>query len=109
MLAIEVEGCACGGIGIHLLSDVYRKTAEIGYWLGEPLWGRGIAPDAVRAVVPAAFGTFDIARIQAGIFSENPASARVLEKCGFVREAVLRDAVFKNGRLMDEMIYARFR
>ena len=87
----------------------FSKAAEIGYWLGEPFWGRGIVTDAVRAVVPVAFGTFDIARIQAGIFSENPASARVLEKCGFVREAVLKDAVFKNGKVMDEIIYARFR
>ncbi len=109
ILAIEVEGVACGSIGIHILDDVYRKTAEIGYWLGEPFWGMGIVTDAVSAVVPVAFGMFDIARIQAGIFSNNPASARVLEKCGFVPEAVLKDAVSKNGELMDEIMYARFR
>jgi RimJ/RimL family protein N-acetyltransferase len=108
ILAIEVKGCACGSIGVHILDDVSRKTAEIGYWLGEPFWGRGITSEAMSAVVPVAFGTFDIARIQAGIFSKNPASARVLEKCGFVREAVLKDAVYKNGRLMDEIIYAIF-
>ncbi|MBN2735239.1 MAG: GNAT family N-acetyltransferase [Methanomicrobiaceae archaeon] len=108
ILAIEVDGNACGSIGIHILNDIYRKTAEIGYWLGEPFWGRGIITDAVRAVVPVAFGTFDIARIQAGIFERNRASAGVLEKCGFIREAVLKDAIFKNGELMDEIMYSKF-
>lgn len=109
VLAIEVDGQACGGIGIHLLEDVYRRTAEIGYWLSEPYWGRGIVTDAVQAIVPVAFDRYDVARIQAGIFENNPASMRVLEKCGFVREAVHRNAVTKNGVTMDEVMYARFR
>jgi ribosomal-protein-alanine N-acetyltransferase len=105
LLAIEVEGKAVGGIGIHPLEDVHRNTAEIGYWLAEPYWGRGIVTDAVRALIPVAFGTFDIIRLQAGIFSKNPASMRVLEKCGFIREAVHRDAITKNGVVMDEVLY----
>lgn len=109
LLAIDVDGEACGGIGIHPLDDVYRRTAEIGYWLAEPYWGRGIATAAVRALVPLAFERYDLARIQAGIFSNNPASMRVLEKCGFVREAVHRNAVTKNGVTLDEVMYARFR
>jgi RimJ/RimL family protein N-acetyltransferase len=108
-LAIEVGGVACGGIGIHRLDDVHRRTAEIGYWLAEPFWGRGIMTEAVRALVPVAFDRYDIARLQAGIFSNNPASMRVLEKCGFIREAVHRDAVTKNGVTMDEEMYVRFR
>jgi RimJ/RimL family protein N-acetyltransferase len=108
-LAIDVDGEASGGIGIHPLSDVYRRTAEIGYWLSPSLWGRGIATDAVRALVPVAFATYDIVRLQAGVFSDNPASGRVLEKCGFVREAVHRHAVTKNGRLLDEVLYVCFR
>jgi RimJ/RimL family protein N-acetyltransferase len=108
-LAIDVNGSACGGIGIHLLEDVYRKTAEIGYWLAEPLWGRGIVTGAVRALVPVAFERFNITRIQAGIFANNPASMRVLEKCGFIREAVHSDAVTKNDMTMDEILYVRFR
>jgi RimJ/RimL family protein N-acetyltransferase len=107
-LAIDVGGEACGGIGIHPLSDVCRRTAEIGYWLTEPLWGRGIATGAVRALVPVAFERYDITRIQAGIFANNPASMRVLEKCGFVREAVHQDSITKNGVTMDEMLYVRF-
>jgi len=109
VLAIEVDGQACGGIGIHPLEDIYRRTAEIGYWLAEPYWGRGIMTDAVRAIVPVAFDRYDLARIQAGIFSNNAASMRVLEKSGFIREAVHKDAVTKNGVTMDEVMFARFR
>ena len=109
ILAIEVDGEAAGGIGIHPLTDVYRCTAEIGYWLAEPFWGRGIVTGAVRALVPVAFDRYDIARLEAGIFSDNPASMRVLEKNGFIREAVHHNAITKNGVLMDEVVFARFR
>jgi RimJ/RimL family protein N-acetyltransferase len=108
-LAIEVQGEAAGGIGIHPLGDVYRGTAEIGYWLGEPFWGKGIVTEAVRALVPVVFQKTMILRIQAGIFSNNPASMRVLEKSGFAREAVHRNAVTKHGAVMDEVLYVRFR
>src|SRR5512137_2611670 len=83
-LAIEIDGEAAGGIGIHLLDDVKRRSAEIGYWLAESFWGKGIVTDAVRSLVPVAFERYDIVRLQAGIFSNNPASMQVLEKCGFV-------------------------
>jgi RimJ/RimL family protein N-acetyltransferase len=109
LLAIVVQDEAVGGIGIHPLEDVHRGTAEIGYWLAEPFWGRGIVTDAVRALVPVAFERTGAARIQAGIFSNNPASMRVLEKGGFIREAVHRNAITKNGVLMDEVMYVRFR
>jgi ribosomal-protein-alanine N-acetyltransferase len=109
MLAIEVQGEAAGGSGIHPLEDVYHGTAEIGYWLAEPFWGKGIATDAVRAIVPVAFDMPGIVRIQAGIFANNPASMRVLEKCGFVREAVHRNAITKHGIVMDEMMYVCLR
>jgi len=109
LLAIEVDGEAVGGIGVHLLADVYRGTAEIGYWLSEKYWGRGIATDAVRAMVPLAFDRFPIVRLQAGVFESNPASMRVLEKCGFCREAVHRSAVTKGGVVMDEHLYALVR
>jgi len=108
-LAIEVNGEVCGGIGIHPLEDVYRRTAEIGYWLAEPFWGKGIVTGAVRAIVPVAFDQYDIVRLQAGIFANNPASMRVLEKCGFVREAVHKNAITKNGATMDEIMYAIIR
>ncbi len=107
-LAIDVGGEAVGGIGIQPLDDVRRRTAEIGYWLAESFWGRGIATDAVRSIVPVAFAAFDIVRLEAGIFSNNPASMRVLEKCGFSREAVHRRAITKNGAVLDEVVYVHF-
>jgi [ribosomal protein S5]-alanine N-acetyltransferase len=107
-LAIEVGDEAVGGIGISPLEDMRRRTAEIGYWLAEPFWGRGIATDAVRSLVPVAFEQPGIVRLEAGIYADNPASMRVLEKCGFVREAIHKKAVTKNGRLLDEIMYVRF-
>ncbi len=107
LLAIEVDGEAVGGIGVSPLDDVYARTGEIGYWLGEPWWGRGIVTDAVRAVVPIAFSEMGLVRLEAGVFSNNPASMQVLEHTGFVREAVHRRAITKHGQLLDEVIYAR--
>jgi ribosomal-protein-alanine N-acetyltransferase len=109
LLAIEVDGEAVGGIGVTSLGDVYKNTAEIGYWVAAPYQGRGIVTEAVKALVPIAFERLDVVRIQAGIFENNRASARVLEKCGFQREAVHKRAVTKNGTIMDEVIYACFR
>lgn len=107
---IEVEGEAVGGIGVHPLDDVYRRSAELGYWLGEPFWGRGIATAAVRAISEAAFAKDrELVRIQASVFGWNPSSARVLEKAGFAREGVLRQSVFKDGVLADSYLYARVR
>jgi [ribosomal protein S5]-alanine N-acetyltransferase len=104
--AIEVGGEAAGGLGLVLGEDIHRRTAEIGYWLGEPFWGRGIMSEAVRALTDYAFQTFDLARVYAGVFESNPASMRVLEKAGYSFEARLRKAVTKEGRTMDEYIYA---
>jgi len=87
---------------------VKRRSAEIGYGISESLWGKGIMTDAVRSLVPVAFERYDIVRLQAGIFSNNPASMRVLEKCGFIREAVYRNAINKNGALLDEVMYVHF-
>nr|WP_320160292.1 GNAT family protein [uncultured Methanoregula sp.] len=105
-LSIETGGEAVGGIGIHYLDDVYHRTGEIGYWLSESFWSRGIVTEAVQSLVPTVFRQTDLVRIQAGIFANNPASARVLEKCGFLREGVHKNAITKNGVLMDEIMYA---
>jgi RimJ/RimL family protein N-acetyltransferase len=107
-LAIEVRGEAVGGIGIHPMDDVKHRSAEIGYWLSESLWRKGIMTDAVLSLVPVAFKRYPIVRLQAGIFSNNPASMRVLEKCGFIREAVHRNAITKDGALLDEVMYVHF-
>ena len=104
-MAIDVEGAAVGGVGIEVGQDVNRHTGELGYWLGEPYWNRGIATAAVSGFVPWAAHTFGLQRIFAKVFETNPASARVLEKCGFEREGVLRQNALKDGRLLDEWVY----
>ncbi len=105
IFAIEVEGKAAGGIGIHPQSDIMRKNAELGYWLGENYWGRGIISLAIPQMLDFAFKTYDITRVYARPFGNNPASARVLEKCGFVLEATIHQNIFKNGEFLDELIY----
>ena len=104
--AIAVEDEAVGGIGIILQTDNYRKNAEIGYWLGEPYWGRGIMTPVLNSMVKYVFQNFDLERIFAGIIQHNGASMRVLEKAGFVCEAVFKKSIYKNGKLYDEHIYS---
>lgn len=104
--AIAVDGEAIGGIGLILEDDVYRRSAEIGYWLGEEFWGQGIASSAVQALTEYAFANFDICRIFAEVFEWNPGSMRVLEKAGYQFEGRLKKAVFKDGQIIDACIYA---
>jgi RimJ/RimL family protein N-acetyltransferase len=104
--AIEFDGVAVGGVGFEPKTDVFRKTGEIGYWLGEPFWGRGICTEAVRAATRWGLEALGYQRIYAGVFSSNPASMRVLEKAGYEREACLKRAIYKNGKILDEVIYA---
>ncbi|PLX11139.1 MAG: GNAT family N-acetyltransferase [Marinilabiliales bacterium] len=106
VFAILYEGDLCGAIGIFKMEDVYRKSAEIGYWIAEPYWGKGIASESVSRIVEFGFKELDIVRIYAGIFSNNTASQRVIEKNGFIKEAVLKNAVYKNNALLDEVRYA---
>jgi RimJ/RimL family protein N-acetyltransferase len=107
--AVEVDGSAAGGIGIDRGEGVHARTARFGYWLGEPYWGRGVMSAAARATADYVFEHFDVARLEAPVFEWNPASMRVLEKCGFVREAVLRRSILKDGELIDAVLYARVR
>ncbi len=109
LLAIEINNEAIGGIGIIYQSDVYRRTAEIGYWLAEEYWNQGIMTEAIKTLVQHTFNNSDIVRIHAGIFESNTASARVLEKVGFKLEAIHEKAVFKRGKLMNEYMYVIFK
>ncbi len=104
--AIVVDGAAVGGIGLMLKEDVHRRSIEIGYWLGEEYWGRGIVTEAVGAVTKYAFANFDVCRVFAGVFEWNIPSMRVLEKNGYKLEARLEKAVTKEGQCIDEFIYA---
>jgi RimJ/RimL family protein N-acetyltransferase len=107
--AIEVNGEAVGGIGIELHTDVERVSAEIGYWLGEAMWGRGIATEALKAVTAEAFKRFDITRLYALPFADHAASVRVLEKAGYVREGHLRRSAIKDGKVRDQLLFAAYR
>ncbi|MFM8449801.1 MAG: GNAT family N-acetyltransferase [Haliscomenobacter sp.] len=96
----------CGVIGLHTQSDIYRKSAELGYWVGEPYWNQGIASQAVQQMLDFGFHGLGLVRIFASVFSFNLASARVLEKNGFLLEGIARSAAFKNDCLVDECRYA---
>jgi [ribosomal protein S5]-alanine N-acetyltransferase len=104
--AIDTAGKLAGGIGLILGSDIERVSAELGYWIGEPFWGRGIATAAVRGLTDWAFSEFKLTRIFAIPFVDNAVSIRVLEKCGFEREALLRCSAIKNGVIRDQYLYS---
>jgi [ribosomal protein S5]-alanine N-acetyltransferase len=88
---------------------IFAKSGEFGYWLAEPYWGRGIVSEAVKFTSEYALNHFGLVRLEAPVFSWNPASMRVLEKSGFIREGVLRNSVFKDGQLIDQVLYALVR
>jgi len=108
VFAIEVNGETVGSIGIFPQADIHEKSAEMGYWLAEEYWGKGIMSKAIEEIIEYGFRTFDIVRIFARPFSTNVKSQRVLEKAGFTFEARLKKALFKNGEFMDELIYAKY-
>ena len=104
--AIAVNEEAIGSVGFVLRPDVERVSAEIGYWLAEPFWGRGIATEALAAVTDYAVATHELTRVYALPFAWNAASCRVLEKAGYQLEARLRRSAVKNGVITDQMQYA---
>jgi [ribosomal protein S5]-alanine N-acetyltransferase len=108
-LAIDVDGQGVGCIGFELQSDIERVSAEIGFWLGEAHWGKGIASQAVRAYSDWALQRPELFRLYATVFEWNPASMRVLEKAGFKREALLARSAIKDGRIIDRVLYGRTR
>ncbi len=107
--AIATKEEVIGGIGLHPQPDVLRRSAELGYWLAEPYWGKGITTLAVRAITEWGFNNLEINRIFANTFGWNPASARVLEKAGFTLEGRMRQAVCKDGRMTDLLIYGKLK
>lgn len=106
LFAIDVDGEAVGGIGIHPLTGIMRMNAELGYWLSEVFWGKGIGTFTVKEMVKYAFETFEFDRIFARPFPYNMASQKVLEKAGFELEARISNSIVKNDVRMDELIYA---
>ena len=106
-LAIVVDGMAVGAVGLELMADVNRRSAEIGYWLGTAYWGLGIATDAVTLVTDWAFRALRPLRIFAQPFARNAASCRVLEKAGYALEGIMRSSAVKDGAVLDQCMYAR--
>jgi ribosomal-protein-alanine N-acetyltransferase len=105
--AIAADGVLAGGIGLLTQEDVHKGAAELGYWLGEPFWGRGLMTAAVGAFSDYAFEAFRLRRLYALVLDWNPASMRVLEKAGFALEGRLRKSAFKDGAVADELLYAK--
>lgn len=95
------------GIGsIIPQKDIYKINGEIGYWIGEPYWGKGYGTQTVKLLTDYAFTELKLGRIFAGVISNNPASMKVLEKSGYRLEAILKSSVIKNGTILDEYIYS---
>lgn len=107
--AIEVDGEAVGGISLRPGTDIERIGAELGYWIGESFWGRGIATSAIRLATDYAFNKKRLERVFAIPFTTNVASCRALEKAGYEREGTMRRSAIKDGRIMDQYLYARVR
>ena len=99
---IEYKGKLSGVIGLVIQKDVYQKSAEIGYWIGEPFWGNGIATKAVELITEYGFDKLDLNRIYTGVFEYNIASMKVLGKNGFDKEGIFKNAIFKNNKVCDE-------
>ena len=104
--AIVVNGEAVGCIALFIKNNVYCKSAEIAYWLGEPFWGKGIMSKAIEQLCQTAFEQYDIVRIFAEPYSHNTGSRKALEKAGFVLEGIMKKSVYKNGRFFDSCMYA---
>ena len=99
----------CGEIGIWLNEDIYRLNAELGYFIAEPFWGKGIATEAIRMITEYTFANFNIIRIVAGVFEYNKASMRALEKNGYVLESIKKNGVIKNDKIVDDYIWVKFK
>ena len=104
--AIMVDGAFAGGIGLEFKTDVYACNAELGYWLGEDFWGKGIMTDAIPLIVEYAFKSFPITRIFAGVNEANVGSMRALEKAGFELEAIAKKGLITDGLISDQYIYS---
>lgn len=106
--AITLDGAPIGGIGLTFGTGPRRGTATAGYWLGRPYWGQGLATEALRALTNFAIAELGLVRLWALVMAPNLASARVLEKAGYVREATLRSAIVdREGNVHDEIIFVR--
>lgn len=107
--AITVDNIAIGSIGIFRQGNIHRRTAELGYYIAEEYWGKGIMTEAVRQICEYVFSKSDIIRIYVEPFAYNTASCRVLEKAGFQYEGILRSNAIKNGKVIDMKMYSKIK
>ena len=105
---IDYQGECIGDIGFVVLTDIHCHTAEIGFWMSEDHWGKGVMSAAVNAVCDYIFTTRNVVRINAEVQSVNYGSRRVLEKCGFELEATLKKHIYKHNQFCDQWVFARF-
>ena len=106
IFCIDVDGEAVGAIGLHIQGDIHVKNMELGYWLAEPFWGKGIMTEAIKEMVEYGFKTWDITRIYARPFGRNIGSQTALERAGFTLEARFEKTLYKNHQFEDELVYA---
>ena len=107
--AIDLDGKCIGVVGVRSGDLELRYSAEIGYWIAEDYWGKGIGTEAVSKMTDYVFSEMKTVRLAAPVYSPNKASMRVLEKCGYTLEAIHRKAVFKNDEFLDEHVFVKFR
>jgi [ribosomal protein S5]-alanine N-acetyltransferase len=107
--AVEYDHSFAGVISLILQEDIYLNSAEVGYWIGEPFWNKGIATAALGLITQYGFEKLGLRRIYASVFEGNAGSKRVLEKNGYIREGIFRKAVFKNHQYFDEWRYAKLK
>jgi RimJ/RimL family protein N-acetyltransferase len=103
------QGQFVGEIGIDVKEDVFRLSAEMGYFIGEPFWGKGITTQAIKLMIDYVFNHFNIVRIEAGVFEFNKPSMRVLEKNDFYLESIKKNAAFKNGKIIDDYLWVKLK
>lgn len=106
---IEYNGEIIGCIGGFVDEDIYIKTCELGYWIGEPFWGKGITSEAIQLMTEKLFKRFDIVRLYAEPYETNIGSRKALEKAGFKLESIKEKSVFKNGEILNSCIYVMIR
>ena len=104
---VEADGEMAGSVGFTIKDDVYRKSVEIGYFIGEAFWGRGIATEAIRQLIEYIQENRDIVRIYAEVFEYNKASMKVLEKNGFYLESIRKKAAVKNDTILDDYVWVK--
>ncbi len=108
--AIEVDGQFAGGIGVEAKEDIYRCSMELGYWLGEPYWGKGVATVAIGQLCTYVWKAYPaVVRLYAEVFAHNTGSMRALEKNDFSLESIRKKAAIKNGVILDDYVWVKFR